>query len=93
MAKNPLVGAIIGGARIEDALEAGMNPLHLIVAGSGARPTDSAGNPWTSAYAISSGNLLADFRFSVTAESQGRLQVCRLFNMTADAASATCYHS
>jgi Mn-containing catalase len=84
MAKNSLVGAILGGARIEDALVGGMNPQHLIVAGSGARPTDSMGNPWTSAYTISSGNLLADFRFNVTAESQGRLQVCRLYNMTND---------
>jgi len=85
MAKNSLVGAMMGGARIEDALIAGMNPQHLIVAGSGARPTDSIGNPWTAAYTISSGNLLADFRFNVTAESQGRLQVCRLYNMTQDA--------
>jgi Mn-containing catalase len=33
---------------------------------------------------IASGNLLADFRFNVTAESQGRLQVSRLYNMTND---------
>jgi Mn-containing catalase len=85
MAKNSLVGAMMGGARIEDALVAGMNPQHLIVAGSGPRPSDSVGNPWTSAYTIASGNLLADFRFNVTAESQGRLQVCRLYNMTQDA--------
>lgn len=61
-----------------------MNPQHLIVAGSGARPTDSAGNPWTSGYIIASGNLLADFRFNVTAESRGHLQVARLYNMTED---------
>jgi Mn-containing catalase len=84
MAKNSLVGAMMGGARIEDAIVAGMNPQHLIVAGSGPRPTDSAGNPWTSGYIVASGNLLADFRFNVTAESQGRLQVCRLYNMTQD---------
>jgi Mn-containing catalase len=84
MAKNSLVGAMMGGARIEDAIVAGLNPQHLIVAGSGARPADSMGNPWTAAYTIASGNLLADFRFNVTAESQGRLQVCRLYNMTQD---------
>jgi Mn-containing catalase len=85
MAKNSLVGAVMGGARVEDAIVAGMNPQHLIVAGSGPRPADSAGNPWTAGYMCASGNLLADFRFNVTAESQGRLQVCRLYNMTNDA--------
>ncbi len=83
-ARNSLVGAVMGGSRIEDVLVAGMNPQHLIVGGLGARPSDSMGNPWTSAYTISSGNLLADFRFNVTAESQGRLQVARLYNMTDD---------
>src|SRR3954465_4553530 len=85
MAKNSLVGAMMGGARIEDAIVAGMNPQHLIVAGSGPRMADSIGNPWNAGYTIASGNLLADFRFNVTAESQGRLQVCRLYNMTQDA--------
>jgi Mn-containing catalase len=84
MAKNSVVGAVMGGARVEDAIVAGMNPQHYIVAGLGSRPNDSAGNPWTSAYTIASGNLLADFRFNVTAESQGRLQVSRLYNMTND---------
>src|SRR3982750_153143 len=84
MAKNSLVGAMMGGARIEDAIVAGMNPQHLIVAGSGPRPSDSIGNPWHAGYTISSGNMLADFRFNVTAESQGRLQVARLYNLTND---------
>jgi len=85
MAKNSLVAAAMGGARIEDAIMAGLDPQHSIVAGSGPRMTDSAGNPWNAGYTVASGNLLADFRFNVTAESQGRLQVCRLYNMTQDA--------
>src|SRR3954453_19787612 len=83
-AKNSAVGAILGGARLEDALLAGMNPQHAIVSGSGAMPADSVGFPWNAKYTIASGNLLADFRFNVTAESQGRLQVSRLFNLTQD---------
>src|SRR5215216_6405015 len=71
MAKNSLAGSMMGGARIEDAIVAGMNPQHLIVAGSGLRTADSIGNPWNAGYTIASGNLLADFRFNVTAESQG----------------------
>jgi Mn-containing catalase len=83
-AQNSVVGAVMGGARVEDAILAGMNPQHVIVSGSGSRPVDSAGNLWTAGFTIASGNLLADFRFNVTAESQGRLQVCRLYNMTND---------
>jgi Manganese containing catalase len=84
MAKDSAIGAILGGARIEDAIVAGMNPQHVIVTGSGAAPTDSVGYPWTARYTIASGNLLADFRFNVTAESQGRLQVSRLYQLTDD---------
>ncbi len=83
-AQNSLVGAILGGARVEDAILAGINPQHVIVAGSGPRPVDSAGNLWNAGFMTASGNLLADFRFNVTAESQGRLQVARLYNMTQD---------
>src|SRR5215204_2094211 len=43
-AQNSLVGSIMGGARIEDAILSGMNPQHVIVSGSGPRPVDSAGN-------------------------------------------------
>ncbi|MFC5711308.1 manganese catalase family protein [Thalassorhabdus alkalitolerans] len=73
-AKDPVLGAILGG----------MNPQHAIVSGLGAMPADSVGNPWTAAYINASGNLLADFRMNLTYESQGRLQVCRLYEMTND---------
>lgn len=66
------------------AVMAGMNPQHAIVSGLGAMPADSVGNRWTADYIISSGNLLADFRANLTAESQGRLQVARLYEMTDD---------
>ncbi|MCM3403603.1 manganese catalase family protein [Cytobacillus oceanisediminis] len=73
-AKDPVLEAILGG----------MNPQHVIVSGSGAMPADSVGNRWTADYIIASGNLLADFRANLTAESQGRLQVARLYNETTD---------
>lgn len=72
---NPAVAAVMGG----------MNPQHAIVNGLGAAPNDSVGFPWTARYIVASGNLLADFRANLTAESQGRLQVVRLYNMTDDA--------
>jgi Mn-containing catalase len=83
-AANPIVGAIMGGTSVGEAVMSGMNPQHMIVSGLGATPTDSVGYPWSSRYTIASGNLLADFRFNVTAESQGRLQVCRLYELTED---------
>ncbi len=83
-ASNPLVGAIMGGTSFGEAIMGGMNPQHMIVSGLGATPTDSVGYPWNARYTIASGNLLADFRFNVTAESQGRLQVTRLYELTED---------
>ncbi|PQD94470.1 manganese catalase [Pradoshia eiseniae] len=73
-AKMPVIGAALSG----------MNPQHAIVSGLGARPADSVGNPWQGSYIISSGNLLADFRANLNAESQGRLQACRVYEMTTD---------
>lgn len=61
-AKNPVIEAAMGG----------MNPQHVIVSGLGASPTDSVGYPWNARYTIASGNLLADFRANLNAESQGR---------------------
>ena len=74
MANDPTISAIISG----------MNPQHAIVAGLGPRPADSMGNPWSGGYIIASGNLLADFRANLNAESQGRLQVARIYEMIDD---------
>ena len=73
-AKNPVVGAVLGG----------MNPQHAIASGLGAMPVDSVGNPWTANYIAASGNLLADFRANLNAESQGRLQAVRLYEAATD---------
>jgi len=63
---------------------AGMNPHHAIVSGGGAMAADSNGNHWSAKYIVASGNLMADFRFNVAAESQGRLQAARMYNLTDD---------
>jgi len=79
------VAAVMGGTSVHDAMmQMAVNPQHLIVSGLGATPTDSTGFPWNGRYIVASGNLLADFRMNVTAESQGRLQVARLYEMTTD---------
>ncbi len=80
-----VVGSILGGGDTQSAIiNAAMNPQHAIVSGMGATPSDSQGFPWNARYTIASGNLLADMRFNVTAESQGRLQVARLYQLTDD---------
>jgi len=72
---DPTVAAVVGGTDIQ----------HAIVAGAGARPVDSMGNPWQGSYITASGNLLADFTANANAEMQGRLQAVRLYHMTDDA--------
>ncbi|HEV7948275.1 MAG TPA: manganese catalase family protein [Glaciihabitans sp.] len=71
---DPTVAAVVGG----------MDVQHAIVAGAGARPVDSNGNPWSGSYITASGNLLADFTANANAEMQGRIQVARLYHMTDD---------
>ncbi|GAB3288373.1 manganese catalase [Pseudoclavibacter terrae] len=71
---DPVLGAVVGGTDIQQA----------IVAGAGARPVDSNGNPWQGSYITASGNMLADFTANANAEMQGRVQVARLYNMTDD---------
>ncbi len=84
-ARDGVVAAAMGGSSLKDAIWAGAaDPHHFIVSGGGAMPSDANGNRWTAAYIVASGNLMADFRMNVTAESQGRLQVARLYEMTHD---------
>ncbi|NDJ17334.1 manganese catalase family protein [Myxacorys almedinensis] len=87
-AKDTIVGAVMGGngARdsIMDVMAAAMNPQHAIVSGLGAMPADSVGFPWNGRFIVASGNLIADFRSNLHAESQGRLQAVRLYEMSTD---------
>lgn len=87
-AQDPVVGAVMGGEKPEgvimDIMGAAMNPQHSIVSGLGAMPQDSVGFPWNGRFIVASGNLMADFRSNLHAESQGRLQAVRLYEMTRD---------
>ncbi|MGI8486546.1 MAG: manganese catalase family protein, partial [Thermomicrobiales bacterium] len=76
-AKIPVIGAALGGTDPKDVIFAAMNPQHEIVTGGGAAAQDSQGVPWSGAFAAASGNLLADFRWNLMAETQGNLQVSR----------------
>lgn len=87
-AKDPVVGAVMGGTKpgdvISDIIASSMNPQHAIVSGLGATAADSVGYPWNGRFIVASGNLLADFRSNLHAESQGRLQAVRMYEMTDD---------
>jgi Mn-containing catalase len=86
-ASDPVVGAVMGGTNPRDVIMtevAAMNPQHLIVSGLGATAADSVGYPWSGRFIIASGNLMADFRSNLHAESQGRLQAVRMYEMSDD---------
>jgi Mn-containing catalase len=83
-AKDPVVGAVMGGTNPRDVIAASMNPQHEIASGLGALPADSVGFPWNGRFIVASGNLLADFRSNLHAESQGLMQAVRLYEMTDD---------
>jgi Mn-containing catalase len=86
--KDPVVGAAMGGSNlnnvITDIIASSVNPQHLIVSGLGATAADSVGYPWNGRFIVASGNLLADFRSNLHAESQGRLQAVRMYEMSND---------
>ena len=60
------------------------NIHHYLVAAQGALPVDAAGNPWSGAYVYNSGNLVLDLLYNLMLESTGRLQKCRIYEMTAN---------
>ncbi|GFE70885.1 manganese catalase family protein [Chroococcus sp. FPU101] len=87
-AQDPIVASVLGGNKTQDVIQdifaSAMNPQHLIVSGLGATTSDSVGFPWNGRFIVSSGNLLADFRSNLHAETQGRLQAVRLYEMSND---------
>jgi Mn-containing catalase len=87
-AEDPIVNSVMGGSNtrevITDVIAASMNPQHAIVSGLGATAADSVGFPWNGRFIVASGNLLADFRSNLNAESQGRLQAVRMYEMSDD---------
>ncbi len=85
-AQNPAVNAALGGTRVDwhELAYSAMNPQHEIVSGQGGMPIDSIGNAWSGSFVTASGNLMADFRWNLMAETQGNLQVSRVYGMTRD---------
>jgi Mn-containing catalase len=70
-----------GATPLSTALSAG-NIHHYLVGAQGALPVDAAGNPWLGSYVYNSGNLVLDLLYNLMLESTGRLQKCRIYEMT-----------
>jgi len=58
------------------------NIHHYLVGAQGALPVDAVGNPWSGSYVYNSGNLVLDLIYNLMLESTGRLQKCRIYEMT-----------
>ncbi|WP_026548975.1 manganese catalase family protein [Arthrobacter sp. Br18] len=58
------------------------NIHHYLVGAQGAMPVDAAGNPWSGSYVYNSGNLPLDLLYNLMLEATGRLQKCRIYEMT-----------
>ncbi len=70
-----------GSIPLRIALDQG-NIQHFLVGAQGAMPVDSAGNPWSGSYVYNSGNLVLDLLYNLMLEATGRLQKCRIYEMT-----------
>ena len=62
------------------------NIHHFLVAAQSSRPVDAAGNPWSATYVYDSGNLVLNMLYNLMLEATGRLQKCRLYEMSDDKA-------
>ena len=73
-----------GGTTPMDMAKDQMNAHHFIVGAQGALPVDAAGNPWSGSYVHCNGNLVLDLLDNLVLESTGRLQKCRIYQMSSN---------
>lgn len=62
------------------------NTHHYIIGAQSSLPVDAAGNPWNGSWVYSHGNLVADLLDNLVLESTGRLQKCRIYEMSSNQA-------
>lgn len=72
------------GTPTMDMAKEQQNPHHFIVGAQGALPVDAAGNPWSGSYVHNHGNLVLDLMDNLVLEATGRLQKCRIYQMSAN---------
>lgn len=71
-----------GGTATMSMAKEQKNPQHFIVGAQGSLPVDSAGNPWSGSYVHDHGNLVLNLMDNLVLESTGRLQKCRIYQMS-----------
>lgn len=71
-----------GGSTPMDMAKEQQNPHHFIVGAQGALPVDATGNPWSGSYVHCNGNLVLDLLDNLVLECTGRLQKCRIYQMS-----------
>ncbi|WP_167138292.1 manganese catalase family protein [Diaminobutyricimonas sp. TR449] len=81
---DPLDTPGAGGATPLKIALSQSNIHHYLVGAQGALPVDAAGNPWSGSYVYNSGNLPLDLLYNLMLESTGRLQKCRIYEMTSN---------
>ncbi|GAA4617707.1 manganese catalase family protein [Saccharopolyspora hordei] len=72
-----------GETPLKNALSQG-NIHHFLVGAQGALPVDAVANPWMGSYVYNSGNLVLDLLYNLMLESTGRLQKCRIYEMSSN---------
>lgn len=72
-----------GGTPLANALKGG-NQHHFIVGAQASLPVDAAGNPWLGSYVHANGNLVLDLLDNLVVEATGRLQKCRIYEMSSN---------
>jgi Mn-containing catalase len=73
-----------GGDPVMNMAKEQKNVQHFIHGAQGALPVDSAGNPWSGSYVHNHGNLVLDLMDNLVLESTGRLQKCRIYQMSSN---------
>jgi Mn-containing catalase len=73
-----------GGDPVMNMAKDQKNPHHFIHGAQGALPVDAAGNPWSGSYVHNHGNLVLDLMDNLVLESTGRLQKCRIYQMSSN---------
>jgi Mn-containing catalase len=71
-----------GGKAVMEMAKEQKNAQHFIVGAQAALPVDAAGNPWNGSWVHDHGNLVLNLMDNLVLESTGRLQKCRIYEMS-----------
>lgn len=83
--ESDLTKVLDGSAAKEDYIHQAMvNPHFFIVSGGTPTLTDSVGNPWSATYIMGMGDLTADLRLNIGAETSAKMVYENLMKFTDD---------